>query len=206
MQNFPNIIRKELVSQLTTFLKKGNDMNPREDTMESKIKNLREIEDVIAKAIKKVNGRKENDLCKYLPMSTGGYMHHFTLRKMKNRQPSELSSLIEKFIINTEKPSVVAPKQRAARGSRKRRDQVTFTRNQLERMLNIARLAGDKEMVSILAPKKSLATCKRELISSIRHSRVEPELWNAYVESLNSMQQLSNSPINEMISAISSSK
>ena len=92
-------------------------MNPREDTMETKTKNLREIEEVIAKAIKKVNGRKENDLCKYLPMSTGGYMHHFTLRKMKNRQPSELGSLIEKFIINTEKPSAVAPKQRAARGS-----------------------------------------------------------------------------------------
>lgn len=181
-------------------------MNQREDTMEPKTKNLREIEDMIARAIKKVNGRKENDLCKYLPMSTGGYMHHFTLRKMKNRQPSELGSLIEKFIINIEKPSAVAPKQRAARGSRKRRDQVTFTRNQLERMLNIARLAGDKEMVSILAPKKPLAACKKELISSIRHSRVEPELWNAYVETLNSTQQLMNSPINEMISALSSNK
>jgi hypothetical protein len=167
--------------------------------MEAK-KNLREVEDVIAKAIKKVNGRKENDLCKYLPMSTGGYMHHFTLRKMKNRSPTELGSLIEKFIINNEKPSAVAPKQRAARGSRKRRDQVTFTRNQLERMLNIARLAGDKEMISILAPKKSLAICKRELISSIRHSRMEPELWNAYVESLNAQQQLA-ALTSEMLSA-----
>lgn len=165
-------------------------MNSREETVEIKTKNLRDVEDVIAKAIKKVNGRKENDLCKYLPMNCGGYMHHFTLRKMKNRQPSELGALIERFIINSEKPSVVTPKQRAARGSRKRRDQITFTRNQLERMLNIARLAGDKEMISILAPKKSLATCKRELISSIRHSRVEPELWNAYVESLNAQQQL----------------
>lgn len=173
-----------------------------EETME-KGKNLREIEDVIARAIKKVNGRKENDLCKYLPMSSGGYMHHFTLRKMKNRQPSELGTLIEKFIINTEKPSAVAPKQRAARGSRKRRDQVTFTRNQLERMLNIARLAGDKEMVSILAPKKSLATCKRELISSIRHGKVEPELWNAYVESLNAFQQLGSTTIQDMLSALS---
>jgi len=181
-------------------------INPNEETMEQKTKNLREIEDVISKAIKKVNGRKENDLCKYLPMSSGGYMHHFTLRKMKNRNPSELGNLIEKFIINTEKPSSVAPKQRAARGSRKRRDQVTFTRNQLERMLNIARLAGDKEMVSILAPKKSLATCKRELISSIRHGRVEPELWNAYVESLNAMQQLANSSLTEMLSALSSHK
>lgn len=181
-------------------------MNLQEEMMESKTKNLREIEDVISKAIKKVNGRKENDLCKYLPMSSGGYMHHFTLRKMKNRNPSELSSLIEKFIINTEKPSSVAPKQRAARGSRKRRDQVTFTRNQLERMLNIARLAGDKEMVSILAPKKSLATCKRELISSIRHSKVESELWNGYVECLNSMQQLANSPLSEMLAALANHK
>ena len=180
-------------------------MNSYEDTMETKTKNLREVGDVIAKAIKKVNGRKENDLCKYLPMTTGGYMHHFTLRKMKNRQPSELSSLLEKFIINTEKPSTVPPKQRAARGSRKRRDQVTFTRNQLERMLNIARLAGDKEMVSILAPKKSLATCKRELISSIRHSRVEPELWNGYVEALNAVNQ-ANSTMNEMISALSNTR
>jgi hypothetical protein len=157
--------------------------------VEAKMKNLKEVEEVIGKAIKKVNGRKENDLCKYLPMTSGGYMHHFTLRKMKNRQPHELGVLIEKYIINSDRPSSVPPKQRAARGSRKRRDQITFTRIQLERMLNIARLAGDKEMVAVLAPKKSLATCKRELILSIRHCRVEPELWNAYVESLNTLQQ-----------------
>ncbi len=162
-------------------------MSPnREEMVETKTKNLREIEDVITKAIRKVNGKKENDLCKYIPMTSGGYMHHFTLKKMKNRQPSELSTLIEKFIINADKPSAVAPKQRAARGSRKKRDQYTFSRLQLERMLNIARLAGDKEMIGILSPKKSLATCKRELIASIRHGKVEPELWNAYVEALQS--------------------
>lgn len=156
--------------------------NTREEVMEQKTKNFKEVEDIIAKAIKKVGGRKENDLCKYLPMTSGGYMHHFTLRKMKNKQPSELGTLIEKFIINTDRPSSVPPKQRAARGSRKRRDQVSFTRTQLERMLNIARLAGDKEMVSVLSPKKSLTSVKKELISSIRHGRVEQELWNAYVE------------------------
>ncbi len=155
-------------------------------------KTLQEIEDVIARAIKKVNGRKENDLCRYLPMSSGGYMHHFTLRKMKTKQPSELSSLIEKFIINTERPGTVAPKQRAARGSRKRRDQYTFTRSQLERMLNIAKLAGDKEMVSILSPKKSLAHAKRELIASIRHGKADQDLWSAYVEALSAQQSIVN--------------
>jgi hypothetical protein len=159
-----------------------------QETAEPKAKNMKEIEEVIAKAIKKVGVRKENDLCRYLPMSTGGYMHHFTLRKMKNKQPHELSSIIEKFIINSDRPGTVAPKPRAARGSRKRRDQITFTRNQLERMLNIARLAGDKEMVAVLSPKRSLATCKRELIASIRHGKVEQELWNAYVEAANAQQ------------------
>lgn len=161
----------------------GKKMNSNQNEMvEPKTKNFKQIEEIIHKAIKKVNGRKENDLCKYIPMNSGGYMHHFTLKKMKNRQPAELGTLIEKFIINSDRPSIINPKRRAPRGSRKRRDQYTFSRMQLERMLNIARLAGDKEMISILAPKKSVATCKRELIASIRHGKVEQELWNAYVE------------------------
>ena len=63
---------------------------------------------------------------------------------------------------------------------------------QLERMLNIARLAGDKEIISVLSPKKSLASYKRELIQSIRHNKVEQELWNGYVEAVNSQQLLAN--------------
>ncbi|MBI2742901.1 MAG: hypothetical protein HYX48_03190 [Chlamydiales bacterium] len=168
-------------------------MSNKDDHHEPKGKSMKEIEEVISKAIKKVGGKKENDLCKYIPMTGGGYMHHFTLRKMRMKQPGELSALIEKFINNSERPHSVAPKQRAARGSRKRRDQITFTRGQLERMLTIARLAGDKEMVSVLSPKKSLATCKRELIAAIRHGRVEQELWNTYVECVNVMQSLSPS-------------
>ena len=53
--------------------------------MTVKEKKLDELESIIDKAIKKVNGRKENDLCKFIPMNSGGYMHHFTLKKMKNK-------------------------------------------------------------------------------------------------------------------------
>ncbi len=148
----------------------------------SGLKSLDDIEDVISKAIKKVGGRKENDLCKYLPMSTGGYMHHFTLRKMKLKQPFELSSLIEKFIIASTKPTVISPKQRAARGSRKRKDQITFTKTQLDRLLNMAKISGDREMVSVLSPKKSLATCKKELIQAIRGNVADQVLWNTFTE------------------------
>jgi len=155
-------------------------------------KSLKELEDVIAKAIKKVGVRKENELCKYLPMTSGGYMHHFTLKKMKKKQPSKLGSLIQRYVINSNKPIIVPPKARAARGSRKRRDQINFTRVQLERMLNIARLAGDKEIISVLSPKKSLASYKRELILSIRHNKVEHDLWNGYVESINAQQAIAD--------------
>ena len=153
-------------------------------------KALHQLEEVIGNAIKKVGGSKENDLCKYIPVSSGGYMHHFTLKKMKNKKPQELSDLISKFIISPSKPSVVKPKQRAARGSRKRRDQITFTKNQLERLLNIARLAGDKEMISVLSPKKSLVTIKRELIQAVRQGVVDQELWNSYVEAAGSQHDM----------------
>jgi hypothetical protein len=154
---------------------------------DAKAKNTN-IDELISKAIRKINGRKENELCRYLPMKTGGYMHHFTLRKMRAKQPQDLSTLIERFILNTDKLVTVPPKQRAARGSRKRRDHMNFTRNQMERMLNIARLAGDKEIISILSPKKSLASCKRELIQSIRQQKIDQDLWNSYVEAVNSQQ------------------
>lgn len=161
-------------------------------TVEQKGKSLKELEEIISKAIKKVGGNKENDLCKYLPMESGGYMHHFTLRKMKHREPQQLGTLIEKFIIKTDRPSSVAPKRRAPRGSRKRRDNLSFSRMQLERMLQIARLAGDKEVISMLSPKKSLPIVKRELISSIRHNRVEQELWNSYVDCMNADAETTN--------------
>lgn len=160
----------------------------KEETETRSVKGMREAEEVIAKAIKKLGAKKENELCKYLPIKTGGYMHHFTLKKMKSKQPQDLAAIIDRHIVQTERPVVIPPKQRAARGSRKRREHMNFTRIQLERMLNIARLAGDKEIITILSPRKSVATCKRELIQSIRHNKIEPELWNSYVESIQTQQ------------------
>lgn len=168
-------------------------MSFEKDISGQKPKSLKEIEDIIGKAVKKVGVRHENELCKYIPLSSGGYMHHFTLKKMKSKQPSELASLLEKHIINSDRPSIFPPKPRAARGSRKRKDQIAFTRNQLERMLQIARQVGDKDIVSVLSPRKSIAACKRELIQTIRQGRVEQNLWDSYVEAVNAQQALLSS-------------
>jgi hypothetical protein len=147
------------------------------------------LEQLINSAIKKVGAKKENDICRYLPISTGGYIHHFTMRKMKTEAPEQLTNLLTKHIINVDKPHMVPPKPRAARGSRKRRDQFLFSKVDIERMLNMARLAGDKDMIRKLTPKKDLRTIKRELIASIRHGKVEQELWRFYVEAISHHQQ-----------------
>ena len=155
----------------------------------SKAKSFEELEAIIEKAIKKVGGTKENDLCKYLPMEHG-YMHHFTMKKMKHKEPAQLQSLIEKFIINASNLNIVPPKPRAPRGTRKKPGHMSFSRSQLERMLNMARLAGDKEMIALLSPKESLASIKRKLIQSLRQNQVDHELWNSYVEIITAQETM----------------
>ncbi len=148
-----------------------------------------QIDEVIAQAVKKIEATRENDICRYLPMPSGGYIHHFTMRKMRLEDPVKLREMIEQHILRTNKPISVAPKPRAARGSRKRRDQLQFTKTDIETMLNLARSAGNKEMIRKLMPKKDLRTVKRELIVLIRHGQVDNELWQLYSELVFQMTQ-----------------
>lgn len=158
--------------------------------MNEKVKaDSKSLEQLINAAIKKIGGKKENNICRYLPVSTGGYIHHFTMRKMKTEAPEQLQQMISKYIVNVDKPLTVVPKSRAARGSRKRRDQFLFSKQDIELMLSMARAAGNKEIVRKLTPKKDLRAIKRELISSIRHGRVEQDLWHFYTETITSIQQ-----------------
>lgn len=147
-----------------------------------------ELEKVIDNAIKKVSGTKENDLCKYIPGPSGGYMHHFTMRKIKNSDPAQLFELLQENIISSNKPRALDPKPRAPRGSRKRRDFISFTRTDIERVLDLARRVGDDDLMARFSPKRSLPALKRELIRSIRENRVNEELWHAYSEAMTTLQ------------------
>jgi len=115
-------------------------------------------------------------------------MHHFTLRKLKNSDPQQLFSMLQKFIIENEAPITIDPKPRAPRGSRKRRDLISFTRNDIERVLELAHSVGDTELVARFSPKRSLPSLKRELIRSIRESQINQELWNTYTEAIATLE------------------
>lgn len=183
---------RSLKAQLTTTgrLSMSVMQQEKEKAVKGDLRQLQELEALMAAAIKKVGGKKENDLCRFLPMNAGGYMHHFTLRKMKTQLPQELSKMITRFIMNADRPTTVAPKPRAARGSRKRRDAMTLSRGDLDHILRVARLCGDKDLIRRLTPKKDLRTIKRELISSIRRGEIDQELWSCYCEVTNSQKAL----------------
>lgn len=143
-----------------------------------------ELEKLIDKAIKKVQGTKENNLCRYLPGDAGSHMHHFTLRKLKHRDPEQLLSLIKKFILETEKPTTLNSKPRAPRGSRKQTNLIRFNRADLEKILDLAKKIGDKDLLARFSPKRSLPTLKRELIHSIKKGVVDQDLWTIYTNAI----------------------
>lgn len=155
------------------------------------------IEEVLAQkiqeSIQKIGAQKEKDLCHYLPMPTGeGYMHHFTMRKMKTENPQNLLQLLQDLILNPEQPKQLPPKARAPRGTRKKEQRVNLTKEDLNRMLQIAQIAGDKEMIAKLTPSKSLKQVKNELIRSIRQSAVDLSLWESYVNTVNNLNLNNN--------------
>jgi len=148
----------------------------------------KEMDEMISKAIRKIAGTKENDLCKYLPGPNGGYIHHFTMRKIKNSNPEQLFSLLKDYIVNSDAPKALDPKPRAPRGSRKRRDFAIFTRTDIEKVLDLARRVGDDDLMARFSPKRSLPSIKRELLRSVREGRVNQDLWTAYCDAISTLQ------------------
>lgn len=151
----------------------------------SKVDN-KHLDALVERAMKKVGARKENDICRYIPGPKGGYIHHFSMRKMKHEDPEQLTNLLNKYIINNEHPHKQPPKQRAPRGSRKKRDHMPLTKQDIDLLLSLARKSGEKEIIRKLTPRKDLRSIKRDLISSIKHGRVEEELWHSYFEVMTS--------------------
>lgn len=140
------------------------------------------LEQLIERAIKKVGVRKENDICRFIPGPKGGYIHHFSMRKMKHEDPEGLTQLLNKYILNLDHPHKQPPKARAPRGSRKRKDHLPLSKQDIDLLLSLARKSGEKDIIRKLAPRRDLKTLKRELIATIKHGRVDEDLWQSYAE------------------------
>lgn len=154
------------------------------------------VEVAIQAATKKVGAKKENDICRFLPGPKGGYIHHFSMRKMKHEAPEELLNMLNTHILNPSSPNKLPPKPRAPRGSRKRSGHPSLTKQEYDLLRFLALQNGQKEIVRKLTPKKDIRTLKRELIASIKHNHVKEDLWQSYVETIAAIQQFAGATAN----------
>ena len=138
-------------------------------------------------AMKKVSAKKENDICRYIPGPKGGYIHHFSLKKMRHEDPEQFLKVVTAHIIEPSNPTKLPPKPRAPRGSRKRRDPLPLSKQDLDLLLLLAHQSGRSDIIRKLAPN-DLKAIKRELLASIKKNEVKEDLWQSYVESIATTQ------------------
>lgn len=138
-----------------------------------------QTEGLIQQALTKIGSTKEKDICKFLPAEKEGYMHHFTLKKIKKTNPQELFSLIQEFILNPPEPRAIDPKPRARRNK-----SLSLNQSDLKLILKLAQKTGDKQLLTKLGAKLSLPRIKKELIKSIKDNHIEEELWYSYIQAV----------------------
>ena len=142
------------------------------------------LDTAIEKALQKIQGNKEKEVCRYLPGPRGGYIHHFTFKKLKAKEPAKCLALIEEFILNVAEPRELDPTPRAPRGLNRNSNQIKLPNEMVNRIIQIAREAGDHSLLSKLLAGRPLNQVKRDLIRSIRDNKANQELWEAYKQAI----------------------
>lgn len=145
-------------------------------------KALISLEDCIASAMKKVNANKEAHLCRFIP-DKDGHIHHFTFRKIKEKNPAELQKLIYRHVIDTDHPQKLPARARTKRASKsKKQINISFSRAQFGRLLEILKKSEDKELIDHVSPFQSSAQIQKLLMQAIKRKEVDFDLWEAYTK------------------------
>ncbi len=144
------------------------------------------LEKSIKKALARTNSKNELDLRKYIPSQAddkSGYLHHFSLNKMKKTNPEQLNKLIEEFILTPPSPKPIA--------GGKRNQKSRFPRSEssmLIKLINIALKSGDQDAVRYLIEKCSIKEIRHAFIRTLMERKIDEQLWEAYKASVRSSQ------------------
>lgn len=154
-------------------------------------KNIQQsLKEAITQALQKIKASREKELCRYLPGPRGGYIHHFTFKKLKDKEPARCLDLIEQYILKDASPRELDPTPRAPRGLNRSHNQIRLPKDMVGRIIQIARDAGDNSLLSKLLAARPLNQVKRDLLRSIRDNQVNEELWDAYKTAVMAHEQI----------------
>ena len=145
------------------------------------VKSLNELTQCIENAMRKVNTKRETDLCHYIPVKEG-HIHHFAFKKLKHANPTELKQMLAKHILDVETPKNVPPKLRP---SVKKEAALTLKSSQIDQLLmflkNGTEFEGSKELIDMLSPQHTLAQVQKLMIDMVRTKDIDEGLWKTYV-------------------------
>jgi hypothetical protein len=142
---------------------------------------LKELQECIENAMSKVQAKNESKLCRYIPFEEGR-LHHFAFNKLKKTNPSELQSMIQRHILDSEQPTMVPSKPRAALRVKRTAD-ITLKRSDINELLAFLRKTeGADRLIEMLAPHQTLTQVQKLMIDMVRSKGIDQELWQPYVK------------------------
>ena len=142
-----------------------------------------EIDSTIAQATKKAKVSSMNELCKYIPDEDGYRMHHFSLKKLKQADPSKLATLLNKNILE---PQSLKEIQGRPRTPGKKKAKLDLGAAEIQALLKLARQSNNTALVEKLQSSLPFSALKKQMLQSIKDEKIDIELWNSYVEFLRS--------------------
>jgi len=145
---------------------------------------LEEVEELIAKAMRRVSVQKETDLCHFIPGSNGR-LHHFAFGKLKKKNPEKLGLLVKEHIIETANPRKIEPTRRS-RSNSKKGSGVKLNKVQADQLLTILKnssseIEGAGDLIAALTPPQSFKQVQKSMLTMIREKKADMNLWETYV-------------------------
>jgi len=142
------------------------------------------LQSTIKQAVKKVNGEKEFDICRYIPGDKGYYLHHLSYGRLKRQEPKTLQKLLKTHILESKQPKKFPSAPRSARDHTSVPKTLKLSAPELRKILDLVKGSGDADLANKLQPKMSLPQLKRLLIASIRGNEPDQNLWDALTQTL----------------------
>ena len=99
------------------------------------------LEEVISRAMSRINVKKETDLCQYLP-GKSGRLHYFAFNKLKKHQPEILLNMVKEHILEKSSPKIYSSRPKPGLKVKRVVD-IQLRRSQINRLVDILKGTGN---------------------------------------------------------------
>ena len=126
-------------------------------------------------AMAKLNLSNEAHLSHYIPDEEGRRLHHLTIKRLKKENPKQLRGMLEKFILFPDKPQLLPTRIRQGK-----QISISFSRSQLNQLIDVVTASGDEDLINLLRPYQSFEEVQRQFKQMASNGEFDPVLVEIY--------------------------